>query len=95
MAYCFIPHLDLLQQYRAAVIKLDSVNKDLDLHLQSLNTPEMQRKKQELAEQEKNLKIVKQKLGRLLYYNCGCPIGGEQLTATKCILLLQTTKFKL
>lgn len=71
MAYRFIPQLDLLQQYRAAVIKLDNVNKDLDLHLQSLNTPEMQKKKQELAEQEKSLKIVKQKLGRLLYYNFG------------------------
>lgn len=67
MAYCFIPQLDLLQQYRAAVVKLDDVNKDLDLHLQSLNTPEMQKKKQELAEQEKSLKLVKQKLGRLLY----------------------------
>lgn len=66
MAYCFIPQLDLLQQYRAAVVKLDDVNKDLDLHLQSLNTPEMQKKKQELAEQEKSLKLVKQKLGRLL-----------------------------
>uniref|UniRef100_A0A803VUA2 Structural maintenance of chromosomes flexible hinge domain containing 1 n=1 Tax=Ficedula albicollis TaxID=59894 RepID=A0A803VUA2_FICAL len=54
---------NLLQQYRAAVIKLENVNKDLDLHLQSLNTPEMQKKKQELAEQEKSLKIVKQKLG--------------------------------
>lgn len=67
MAYCFIPQLDLLQQYRAALVKLDDVNKDLDLHLQSLNTPEMQKKKQELAEQEKSLKLVKQKLGRLLY----------------------------
>ncbi|XP_053805479.1 structural maintenance of chromosomes flexible hinge domain-containing protein 1 isoform X1 [Vidua chalybeata] len=55
--------IDLLQQYRAAVIKFDNVNKDLDLHLQSLNTPEMQKKKQELAEQEKSLKLVKQKLG--------------------------------
>ncbi|KAL9869894.1 structural maintenance of chromosomes flexible hinge domain-containing protein 1 [Geothlypis trichas] len=55
--------IDLLQQYRAAVIKFDNVNKDLDLHLQSLNTPEMQKRKQELAEQEKSLKIVKQKLG--------------------------------
>lgn len=71
MVYCFISQLDLLQQYRAAVIKFDNVNKDLDLHLQSLNTPEMQKKKQELAEQEKSLKLVKQKLGRLLYYNFG------------------------
>ncbi|KAM6135520.1 structural maintenance of chromosomes flexible hinge domain-containing protein 1 isoform 2-T2 [Pterocles gutturalis] len=55
--------IDLLQQYRAAVVKLDNVNKDLDLHLQSLNTPEMQKKKQELAEQEKSLKLIEQKLG--------------------------------
>ncbi|KAJ7395253.1 hypothetical protein BTVI_156751 [Pitangus sulphuratus] len=59
----FSGQIDLLQQYRAAVVKLDNVNKDLDLHLQSLNTPEMQKKKQELAEQEKSLKLVKQKLG--------------------------------
>lgn len=71
MACHFIPQLDLLQQYRAAVIKLDSVNKDLDLHLQSLNTPEMQKKKKELAEQEKSLKLVKQKLGRLLFWTSG------------------------
>ncbi|XP_071410839.1 structural maintenance of chromosomes flexible hinge domain-containing protein 1 isoform X2 [Pithys albifrons albifrons] len=55
--------IDLLQQYRAALVKLDDVNKDLDLQLQSLNTPEMQKKKQELAEQEKSLKLIKQKLG--------------------------------
>ena len=62
----FIIPLDLLQQYRAAVVKLDSVNKDLDLHLRSLNTPEMQKKKQELAEQEKSLMLIEQKLGMLL-----------------------------
>uniref|UniRef100_A0A8B9MN43 SMC hinge domain-containing protein n=1 Tax=Accipiter nisus TaxID=211598 RepID=A0A8B9MN43_9AVES len=59
----FSGQIDLLQQYRAAVVKLDNVNKDLDLHLQSLNTPEMQKKKQELAEQEKSLKLIEQKLG--------------------------------
>uniref|UniRef100_A0A493SXT1 Structural maintenance of chromosomes flexible hinge domain containing 1 n=1 Tax=Anas platyrhynchos platyrhynchos TaxID=8840 RepID=A0A493SXT1_ANAPP len=59
----FSGQIDLLQQYRAAVVKLDSVNKDLDLHLRSLNTPEMQKKKQELAEQEKNLMLIEQKLG--------------------------------
>ena len=74
--YCFvfcysILQLDLLQQYRAAVVKLDNVNKDLDLHLQSLNTPEVQKKKQELAKQEKSLKLIEQKLGRLLYYIFG------------------------
>uniref|UniRef100_A0A8C3C1C1 Structural maintenance of chromosomes flexible hinge domain-containing protein 1 n=1 Tax=Cairina moschata TaxID=8855 RepID=A0A8C3C1C1_CAIMO len=59
----FSGQIDLLQQYRAAVVKLDSVNRDLDLHLRSLNTPEMQKKKQELAEQEKNLMLIEQKLG--------------------------------
>lgn len=73
MVYYFILQLDLLQQYRAAVVKLDKANKDLDLQLQSLNTPEMQKKKQELAEQEKSLKLIEQKLGRLLYYIFGVP----------------------
>ncbi|OXB71453.1 UNVERIFIED_CONTAM: hypothetical protein H355_016473, partial [Colinus virginianus] len=59
----FTGQIDLLQQYRAAVMKLDDVNKDLDLHLRSLNTPEMLKKKQELAEQEKNLMLIEQKLG--------------------------------
>ncbi|XP_068023001.1 structural maintenance of chromosomes flexible hinge domain-containing protein 1 isoform X2 [Melanerpes formicivorus] len=59
----FSAQIDLLQQYRAAVVKLDHVNKDLDLHLQSLQTPEAQKKKQELAEQEKSLKLIEQKLG--------------------------------
>lgn len=62
----FILQLDLLQQYRAAVVKLDDVNKDLNLHLRSLNTPEMLKKKQELAEQEKSLMLIEQKLGMLL-----------------------------
>lgn len=71
MFYYFILQLDLLQQYRAAVVKLDNVNQELDLHLQTLNTPEMQQKKKELAEQEKSLKEIEQKLGRLLYYIFG------------------------
>ncbi|NXY74727.1 SMHD1 protein, partial [Glareola pratincola] len=59
----FSGQIELLQQYRTAVLKLDNVNKDLDLQLQSLNTPEMQKKKQELAEQEKSLMLIEQKLG--------------------------------
>ncbi|XP_065524143.1 structural maintenance of chromosomes flexible hinge domain-containing protein 1 isoform X1 [Lathamus discolor] len=59
----FAGQIDLLQQYRTAVLKLDNANKDLDLHLQSLNAPEMQKKRQELAEQEKSLKLIEQKLG--------------------------------
>lgn len=57
------------------MVKLDSVNKDLDLHLRSLNTPEMQKKKQELAEQEKNLMLIEQKLGMLMQYIVLRPIG--------------------
>uniref|UniRef100_A0A8B9FY44 Structural maintenance of chromosomes flexible hinge domain containing 1 n=1 Tax=Amazona collaria TaxID=241587 RepID=A0A8B9FY44_9PSIT len=59
----FAGQIDLLQQYRTAVVKLDNVNKDLDLRLQSLNAPEVQKKRQELAEQEKSLKLIEQKLG--------------------------------
>uniref|UniRef100_A0A8C3XX76 Structural maintenance of chromosomes flexible hinge domain containing 1 n=1 Tax=Chelydra serpentina TaxID=8475 RepID=A0A8C3XX76_CHESE len=55
--------IDLLQQYRTAVVKLHSVNQDLHSQLQSLNTPEMQKTKQELAEQERNLKLIEEKLG--------------------------------
>lgn len=45
-------------------MKLDNVNKDLCLHVKALHTPEAQKKKQELAEQEKSLKLIEQKLGR-------------------------------
>ncbi|CAM5090334.1 unnamed protein product [Eretmochelys imbricata] len=55
--------IDLLQQYRTAVVKLHSVNQDLHSQLQSLNTPDMQKTKQELAEQEKSLKLIEEKLG--------------------------------
>ncbi|XP_005082624.1 structural maintenance of chromosomes flexible hinge domain-containing protein 1 [Mesocricetus auratus] len=55
--------IDLLQQYRTAVCKLGSVNQDLNNQLQYLHTPDMKKKKQELDEQEKNLKLIEQKLG--------------------------------
>ncbi|XP_019402215.1 PREDICTED: structural maintenance of chromosomes flexible hinge domain-containing protein 1 [Crocodylus porosus] len=61
--YTVSGQLELLQQYRTSVIKLNCANKELDSQLQSLKTPEMQKKKQELAEQEKNLKLIEQKLG--------------------------------
>ncbi|XP_055466093.1 structural maintenance of chromosomes flexible hinge domain-containing protein 1 [Psammomys obesus] len=55
--------IDLIQQYRTALCKLNSVNQDLNTQLQYLHTPDMKRKKQELDEQEKSLKIIEQKLG--------------------------------
>ncbi|XP_012507531.1 PREDICTED: structural maintenance of chromosomes flexible hinge domain-containing protein 1 [Propithecus coquereli] len=55
--------IDLLQQYRSALCKLDAVNKDLNNQLEYLRTPDMKQKKQELDEQEKNLKLIEQKLG--------------------------------
>ncbi|XP_004683823.1 PREDICTED: structural maintenance of chromosomes flexible hinge domain-containing protein 1 [Condylura cristata] len=55
--------IDLLQQYRTAVCRLGTVNKDLTGQLEYLHTPDMKRKKQELDEQEKNLKLIEQKLG--------------------------------
>ncbi|XP_052606052.1 structural maintenance of chromosomes flexible hinge domain-containing protein 1 isoform X1 [Peromyscus californicus insignis] len=55
--------IDLIQQYRTAVCKLSSVNKDLTSQLQYLHTPDMKKKKQELDEQEKSLKLIEQKLG--------------------------------
>lgn len=54
---------DLIQQYRNALCKLNSVRADLDHQLQYLHTPDMKRKKQELDEQEKSLKRIEQKLG--------------------------------
>ncbi|KAL1770661.1 structural maintenance of chromosomes flexible hinge domain-containing protein 1 isoform X1 [Sigmodon hispidus] len=55
--------IDLIQQYRTAVCKLNTVNKDLNNQLQYLHTPDMKKKKQELDEQEKSLKLIEQKLG--------------------------------
>ncbi|XP_048662554.1 structural maintenance of chromosomes flexible hinge domain-containing protein 1 [Marmota marmota marmota] len=55
--------IDLLQQYRSAVCKLGSVNEDLNGQLEYLHTPDMKKKKQELDEQEKSLKLIEQKLG--------------------------------
>ncbi|KAJ6662198.1 hypothetical protein lerEdw1_012665 [Lerista edwardsae] len=55
--------IDLLQQYHAAVIRLNKVKGELELQEQSIQTSEMQKKKEELAEQEKNLKIIEQELG--------------------------------
>jgi hypothetical protein len=59
---------DLLQQYRSALCKLGNVNKDLNGQLEYLHTPDMKKKKQELDEQEKSLKLIEQKLGICLLF---------------------------
>lgn len=79
--------IDLLQQYRTAVAKLNTVIEDLSRQSQYLHTPDMKKKKQELDEQEKNLKLIEQKLGMTPTRKCndslrhpakaemiGCPV---------------------
>lgn len=48
--------------------KLGAVNDDLNGQLEYLHTPDMKKKKQELDEQEKNLKLIEQKLGMCLLF---------------------------
>nr|XP_033789850.1 structural maintenance of chromosomes flexible hinge domain-containing protein 1 isoform X2 [Geotrypetes seraphini] len=70
--------IELLQQYRLAAIKANDVKEELDLELGSLGTPEMRKKKHELDEQEKNLKLIEQKLG--MTPNRGTDISFEDST---------------
>lgn len=44
------------------------MNKDLNGQLEYLHTPDMKKKKQELDEQEKSLKLIEQKLGMCLFF---------------------------
>ncbi|XP_060679586.1 structural maintenance of chromosomes flexible hinge domain-containing protein 1 isoform X1 [Hemiscyllium ocellatum] len=55
--------IDLIQQYRSALIKLNNVNQELDLQLKYLGSPEMTLKHKELNEQENQLKQIEQQLG--------------------------------
>ncbi|XP_043921496.1 structural maintenance of chromosomes flexible hinge domain-containing protein 1 [Protopterus annectens] len=55
--------IDLLQQYRSAVIKMSNVKQELDQQLEYLSSPEMNKKKEELDDQEKHLKLLEEKLG--------------------------------
>ncbi|XP_039610777.1 structural maintenance of chromosomes flexible hinge domain-containing protein 1 [Polypterus senegalus] len=55
--------IDLLQQYRTAVIKCSTVNEELNLQVEALNSPEMKQKREELSLQEKQLKEIEKKLG--------------------------------
>ncbi|XP_070276661.1 structural maintenance of chromosomes flexible hinge domain-containing protein 1 isoform X2 [Myotis yumanensis] len=54
--------IDLLQQYRNALDKLNSLTKELNSELEYLQSPEMKKKKQELDEREKTLKLMEQHL---------------------------------
>lgn len=49
-------------------MRLNKIKGELELQAQSTQTSEMQKKKEELAEQEKNLKIIEQELGMSLRY---------------------------
>ncbi|XP_062987369.1 structural maintenance of chromosomes flexible hinge domain-containing protein 1 [Elgaria multicarinata webbii] len=55
--------IDLLHQYHTAAVKLNKINTELEHQEHSFNTPEMQKKKEELAEQEANLRLIEQQLG--------------------------------
>ncbi|XP_055489430.1 structural maintenance of chromosomes flexible hinge domain-containing protein 1 [Leucoraja erinacea] len=55
--------IDLIQQYRSALIKLNNVNQELDLQLKYIGSPEMTLKHKELNEQEKQLKQIEKQLG--------------------------------
>ncbi|KAK6490749.1 structural maintenance of chromosomes flexible hinge domain-containing protein 1 [Huso huso] len=63
MYYTLGTQIDLLQQYRTAVIKLGNVKEELDLQLNYLHSPEMLQKRDELNSQEKQLKDIEKKLG--------------------------------
>ncbi|XP_078396761.1 structural maintenance of chromosomes flexible hinge domain-containing protein 1 [Cetorhinus maximus] len=55
--------IDLIQQYRSALIKLNNVKQELDLQLKYLGSPEMTLKHKELNEQENQLKQIEKQLG--------------------------------
>ncbi|XP_053324084.1 structural maintenance of chromosomes flexible hinge domain-containing protein 1 [Spea bombifrons] len=55
--------IDLLQQYRSAVVKRNLVNMELSQQLETMQSSEMQQKKKELDDQEKHLKDIEKKLG--------------------------------
>lgn len=69
LSHIFFFSIDLLQQYRTAVIKLGNVKEELDLQLNYLHSPEMLQKRDELNSQEKQLKDIEKKLGMLSFSN--------------------------
>ncbi|XP_072111996.1 structural maintenance of chromosomes flexible hinge domain-containing protein 1 isoform X2 [Mobula birostris] len=55
--------IDLIQQYRSALIKLNNVNQELDLQLKYISSPEMTQKHKELNDQENQLKQIEKLTG--------------------------------
>ncbi|XP_073406986.1 structural maintenance of chromosomes flexible hinge domain-containing protein 1 isoform X2 [Dendrobates tinctorius] len=55
--------IDLLQQYREAVKRSQTVSEELTKQIQSLNSPDMQQKNMEFEQQERALKEIEKKLG--------------------------------
>ncbi|XP_060099927.1 structural maintenance of chromosomes flexible hinge domain-containing protein 1 [Heteronotia binoei] len=61
--YNLSKQIELLQQYHAAVVRLNKVTAESEMQEQSLNTPEVQKKKKEFAEKERDLKLIEEKIG--------------------------------
>ncbi|XP_056377631.1 structural maintenance of chromosomes flexible hinge domain-containing protein 1 [Hyla sarda] len=55
--------IDLLQQYRAAVNRSQTVSEELMKQIKFLDSPNMQQKKKEFEEQEQSLQEIEKKLG--------------------------------
>ncbi|KAM3928403.1 structural maintenance of chromosomes flexible hinge domain-containing protein 1 [Leptodactylus fuscus] len=55
--------IDLLQQYRAAVSRSQTVSEQLMKQIKSMDSPDMQQKKKEFEEHERSLLEVEKKLG--------------------------------
>ncbi|XP_053571840.1 structural maintenance of chromosomes flexible hinge domain-containing protein 1 [Bombina bombina] len=76
--------IDLLHQYHLAIFKANSVNEELSLQTEILQSPEMQQKKKELDEQEKILKDIEQKLGMTPRNKKNGPDKNPKLDMTDC-----------
>ncbi|KAL4635247.1 structural maintenance of chromosomes flexible hinge domain-containing protein 1 [Arapaima gigas] len=55
--------IELLQQYRLAMVKHAEVKDDYEVHLAYMRSPEMLQKEKEMTEQQKQLKEIETKLG--------------------------------
>ncbi|XP_077208774.1 structural maintenance of chromosomes flexible hinge domain-containing protein 1 isoform X2 [Paroedura picta] len=76
--YNLSQQIELLQQYQAAVLRLNKVNAELENQEQSLNTPEKQNKKKEFAEKEKKLKLIEGRIGMTPRSRCSkSPLRSE------------------
>ncbi|XP_072566865.1 structural maintenance of chromosomes flexible hinge domain-containing protein 1 isoform X1 [Paramormyrops kingsleyae] len=61
--YTLCGEIDLLQQYRMAMVKSQETREEYECHLEHLRSPEMVQKEQELKEQEQQLKDIETTLG--------------------------------